>query len=569
MINHDDYIDKIISLIPIVLIALAFYIVVHCTGLLFESYEITETLLWLIPLFFAIIFFIMTFSFVLCFKDIKKLFKKIDRKTWIILLVIFIFGLSLRTFVAPHTHRIYYDEDLYLNISQNIARDGRMYVCNYGTQEECFSHDYNKQPNGYAFLISIPFFLFGPSEIAAHYITAVVSSFTTIIVFLITYLMFENKKVAFFSSLIFIFIPIAIIWAPTTSQGTIFMFFSALTIFGFLSYFKNSSNKILLFSFACLAYTIQIRTEGILLIALIALLFIIMDKDLFKKISKANFLIIIVVFSLLITPHLIHTNAIKDSWWGEQEDEEKLGLEHVDNNLHDNVLFFLENTRYPVVFTALSLIGIAFRKYNREKIFLIFWFLAFFGLYLLFYGGSVNFGVDVRFSLSYYVPLAILGGCGSYFIANLINKIIKKQLISVSCISILIIFSFLPFYGFVNSVGIESWSARIPHDFIVENIDDLEEDSMVFTYVPSIVLINGGNAVYSGYITNDEIVKEIFDERENVYYYEEYWTTAPIEPYISVKNYFHDNFILKPINSINESNRGMTRNFTIYSMEMK
>ena len=56
MINHEHFMDRVISLIPIALIALFIYILVYSTGLLFDSNEIIDTLLWLIPLFFLIIF---------------------------------------------------------------------------------------------------------------------------------------------------------------------------------------------------------------------------------------------------------------------------------------------------------------------------------------------------------------------------------------------------------------------------------------------------------------------------------------------------------------------------------
>ena len=42
-----------------------------------------------------------------------------------------------------------------------------------------------------------------------------------------------------------------------------------------------------------------------------------------------------------------------------------------------------------------------------------FYFLLFFGIDLLFYAGSYNYGADVRYSLVTYPPLAVLGGLGA------------------------------------------------------------------------------------------------------------------------------------------------------------
>ena len=621
-----DFKDRIISIIPLFLIIIVIYSFAYFVQTTYSTEETFNILMWLTPISFAITFGLIIFSFFWSYKELYKLFKKINKKTWIALLIIFIVGLSLRTFYAPHTHRLYYDDDIYLAISQNIARHGKIYVCGYGTQDECLNIGYNKQPNGYSFLVSIPFFLFGTNESLAHYFTAIVSSMTIIIVFLIAYLMFKSKKIGILSSLIFVFIPITIRWAPTTSQGPIFLFFSALTVLAFLIYFKSFSNKIFLFSFASLAYTIQIRTEGFLLIFLIALMFMLLNKDLTKKIKdkdnliifscfsiliiflsliylisantlNPNFLIkspdfIIIVFlailffsitifmfdkirkwqvmaiiiclSLLLVPHIIHMGAVKGESWGAEG--EKISLEYLDKNLEDNTMFFFENTRFPVVFTLLSLIGLAYHRLWKKKMFLGAWFLLFFVLYLSFYAGSFNAGVDVRFSLALYVPIAIFAGLGAVLISEILKKIVKQKFISIGVVAILITISFIPFYGFAGSVGQEAWSARLAHDFIIEEMQDLDDDSWIFTYVPSVVLINGKNAVYSDYVFNKEIVNKIFKETENVYFFEEYWCAAQISPYKDTCDYFHENFDLKEIANVTGTGRGMTRTFTLYKM---
>jgi len=559
-----DLKQKIITVIPLVLITLALYIIILISSWIDNT--IYDNLIWITPIFFAIILSLMVFSFIWSLKDIRKLFLKIDKKTWIILLVIFLVGLSLRTFVAPHVHRLLYDEDIYLNIGQNIAREGKAVNCMYGSQEKCFQEEYNKQPNGYPFLMSIVF-LFGTSESAAYYATAIISSLTIILVFLISYLLFENEKISVFSTLIFTLTPIAILWAPTTSSDAVFIFFAGLTVFAFLSYFKNSKNNILLFSFASLAYAIQIRTEGILLVLLVIIMFPFLKKDFFNEIRKKEFLIILIIFSLLILPHLMHLDSVKEESWGAKGD--KLGLEYVNKNLKDNVMLFFENTRFPVVFTILSLIGLALRKVWKEKIFLGLWFLSFFVLYLLFYAGSFNMGVDVRFSLQLYLPLAILGGCGAFLIVDNLNKIVKKKWISSGVVALIIIVSFFPFIGFVSSVGFEGADARLADDFIIEKMKNMDHDCWIFTLVPSVVLNNGKNAVEAYYAKNNpKIVNEIFNKTDCVFFYEEYWCSS--EPWKSyVAAYYHINFDLIPYDSVNITVYGRTKTFTLYYMERR
>ncbi len=555
--------NKIISLIPILILIVSVYTLVYTIEIFFEKNDVIDTLIWIIPIFFLIIFSLMTFSFFYSIKDFKKIFQKIDKKTWIVILIIFIVGLSLRTFYAPHTHRLYFDEDIYLNIGQNIAREGKNYLCNFGSQTECFDYIYNKQPSGYSFFISIFYFLFGTSETMAHYINAIVSSLTTILVFLLAYLLFKSEKVGIFASLIFIFIPVAIRWAPTTSTGTIFIFFMALTVLGFLCYFKTYKNNILLFSFAALAYTIQFRPEGLLLVPIILLLFLIHNKEIFSKIKSKEFMIIITVFSLLIIPHMIHLNTVKDEKWGTEG--EKMSTEYFEKNFKDNALFFFENTRFPITFTFFAIIGLAFRNFWKKKIFLILWFLTFFGIYLLFYAGSFNFGVDVRYSLPIYVQISILGGCGVFLLYKLLKKIIKKEAIAIIISGLLIVLSFVPFIGFSGSVGIEAWHARLSHDFLVEKMEEMEDDSWIFTLVPSIVLINGKNGLQGYYAQDSEIIKEIFEKTDNVYLYSGYWCNS--DPWkSSICKYFHENINLTLIDTTTDTHKRQTMTFTLYKI---
>jgi hypothetical protein len=365
------------------------------------------------------------------------------------------------------------------------------------------------------------------------------------------------------------------------------MFFSGLTVFAFLLYFKVNDNKTLIFSLVCLVYTVQIRPEGLLIIIPLTIAFIFFKRNIFESIQKNHFILILIVISILITPHIIHMNAVKDDNWGASQ--EKIGTEHFKKNLDDNTMFFFENTRFPVVFTFLSLIGLALDKNWKKKTFLVAWFLVFFVMYLFFYAGSFNYGVDVRYSLTMYIPVAILGGCGAYLILIILTKIIEKTIelarmmyeekkgkflieknkikinwITTFIVIFLLIITFTPFISLVSSVGEQAWDARLAHDFLVDNIKKLDKDSWIFSYLPSIVLINGRNAADAYYAQNPDIIKDLFDKTDNIYFYEEYWCGC--EPYKSTTcKYFHDKFNLIIYNSVSKEHR----NFTLYKIERK
>jgi len=554
---------KLLSVIPALFIAAFFYFVRSSIINSYPAETIKQTLMRIIPIFLGITLILILLSSFQGLKYFRKLFKKIDRKTWITLSVILLFGLTLRTCVAPHTHRVYYDEDIYLNVAQNIVTEGRAILCNYGTQEKCFEGIYNKQPFGFSFLISILFYLFGVSEAIASHFVAILSSFTIIFVFLIAYLIFNNKKIALFSSLLFSIVPLNITWAPTTSAGSTLVFFTSLAIFGFLSYFKTEKNSILLFSFSSLAYAIQIRPEGGLLIPIVGLMFLLLNKRVFTIIKSKKFLLFLIIFCLLIVPHLLHLNVVSPENWGSSG--KKFSTEYLSYNLKTNTMFFFENTRFPIIFTFLSLLGLyQFRKYWRQKSFLVLWFLIFFGIYLVFYAGSFNYGVDERFSLNLYIPMSILAGCGAFLVEKSIEKR-KKKVDHFWMTSIFIIlFCFLPFVSLVSSVGEKAWDARLAHDFLIEKLENLDDSCWIFTHVPSVALVNGKNSLQAWYAQNPEIVDKIFEKTDCVLFYEEYWCNA--DPWKSGPcKYFHDNFDLLPYDTITE--RGKT--FTLYFMKRR
>ena len=68
--------------------------------------------------------------------------------------------------------------------------------------------------------------------------------------------------------------------------------------------------------------------------------------------------------------------------------------------------------------TLLAALGLWTGPAARERWLVALYFLVFFGIQLLFYAGSYNYGADVRYSLMTYPPLAVLGGLGAARVAR-------------------------------------------------------------------------------------------------------------------------------------------------------
>jgi len=282
-------------------------------------------------------------------------------------------------------------------------------------------------------------------------------------------------------------------------------------------------------------------------------MFIFLKKNILNSVTKNSFLLILLVFSLLVVPHLIHLNSVKDDNWGTAGN--KLSSEYIYDNFWTNGSFFFENTYFPVFFTLLSILGLAYGRMWKKKLFLASWFLIFFGLYLLFYAGSFNYGVDIRFSLTMYLPIALLGGCGAFLIYKNITKL-TKFLVNKNWIShimfgivILCIFgSFVPFIGFASSTGEEAWDARLCHDFLVEKMKGLDDNCWIITMIPSIVQINGKNFMDTGLVTDQALMSKLLNGNNCVYYYEDYWTYVQFNQ--TYGKYMHDNYKLTTYDSV-------------------
>ena len=96
------------------------------------------------------------------------------------------------TTLPPRIHRIYYDEDIYANVAQNIAVLRKTGMCNYGTFEygEYFAHwlQYNKEPSGWPFLVSLAFQLGGTDEALAFFLNNLIFTMAPPLVFFLVYL---------------------------------------------------------------------------------------------------------------------------------------------------------------------------------------------------------------------------------------------------------------------------------------------------------------------------------------------------------------------------------------------
>ncbi len=566
----------------------------------YNSWTLREQLKTLSPLALEINFLLLvvaagtTIVMFLKTSQFSNLFGSIPKRSWMMLGIILVVGLIMLVIVVPRDHRIYYDEDIYQNIAQNIAytkgsgsHQGETYqqsfanfwkrftgtagMCNEGKNEygeyTCYRLEYNKQPNAWPYVLSVVFRLFGVHEFAAFTTTNVIFILSIIVVFLLTFLLFNDNHSALYSALIFSFTPEVLIWSNTVAVEPATAFFAALTILGTLVFLKTRARAALFLTVVVSAFAIQFRPESILIGVVVIMLLVFFGRDEFKK---GSFYLIASLFFVLVIPHLVHLYAVKDLGWGGSGP--KLSLDYFEGNFKVNALFYIRNMRFPLIFTILFFLGLALKSHIaksyviKEKLAVFVWFLLFWGIFIFFYAGSYNYGADVRFSVLPSIPIALLAGCGASFLANTIKRRLKVNVIDYILTAVIIVF-FVSFIPFISAITQEAWGARADHRFAQQMAEVLPPESVILTHNPNMFLLWGKNAAQASLATEQRRYFSRFFHRYKggIYFHYNFWCNVS-DP---VQNAFCKNILNKfdctEIMSFKEKNY----EFALYEVKRK
>lgn len=550
------------QLIPFAVLAVVLYLIWrYAVGLPADTQ--VEALIRVIPIFLAIAFFSLIALLVVNRKEIRSAFAGVSRKVWAAVFIIFVIAMFMHAFVAPLTHRVYFDEDIYANIGQNILLEGKGILCNRGVlepQPHCYEYILNKQPMGHQFLFSVVYAIFGVNELPLHIMTMLLGALASVFLFTTAYLLTKRTDVGLFAALMLALTPVVIQWSATISAETYLLFFSLMSMTFLLIYVQQAKQKIsmLLLAAVSFAYTLQLRPEGYLILIPAALVLVFYDKNLKEKIGKLSFVVPIAVMFLLAMPTIIHTtSAINRDPWG-SDNGHVFGLEYLNNNISVNTGFFFENSHFPMIFTLLAFLGgavVLWKKDYKLASLLLVWFFVFFIIYGLFYAGSFEYGVDERFSDTLYPALLIFAGIGVYSIKDLL---VRKTKLSKNAafvlLSIVLVVVFIPFYSFTSQIGEQATVARVQHDFAYSIRSEIPKNCIIMDHVPSIWLVMGYPSMQTWFGQNQEVMDWAFNTTDCVMFYEAYWCGA--EPYKStVCKYMHDNYNLTEFKSVNVLDR--------------
>ncbi|HDM05773.1 MAG TPA: phospholipid carrier-dependent glycosyltransferase [Candidatus Aenigmarchaeota archaeon] len=523
--NTKDFLKTI----PLVIVALLIIFQVKNFVEENDANYIEEKLAQVEPIFLLVNFSLLVAFLFLNVKNFKLVFKNLKRWSIVSLTLTVTLALILRIFVAPRTHRLFFDEDIYLEIGKEILERGKGSLCNYGDSKGCYAYDLMKWPNAYPFLLALSYFFFGISEDVGFNLVLFLSILAVVFIFLASYLLFDDEKIALLSALFLTLTPIHMMWSNTAASEPVLLSFLTFSVLCFLVSFKVDDWKAHALAILSLAFAIQVKTDAIVSLALFPLMCFLLDEKLKEKILSLRYSFLWLVFLLLITPYLTHVYyAHRTETWG--ANGKKFGLEYARRNIPENLIFWITGyptIEHPFLFTFFAFFSILeIKKKRKEIVFLSSWFLIFFFLYAFFYAGSVRYGVDVRYTLSYYPAFILIAGYGT-------RKFIKGKISFLLLIIITILSSTL----YLNSVGTpaerieEAKQARHYHDFAINFSKNLEDDCYILSHVPSMYLVNGKNSLQTWFGQNNKVMDELFNKTDCIIFDDGFW--CQLEPYKS------------------------------------
>lgn len=478
--------------------------IVLTIGILFLYYvelsrsqpAIIESLKRLSPLFLQIAFLTFVTLLIVYGRDLIRPFLIIPAKKWILVGLILIMAFGLSFFAAPRTHRIYYDENIYLHIGQSIALTGKAQMINFGEFKygELFVNqgEYNKQPNAYPYLLSVFYRLFGVSENLSFLINNIVFSLSCLIVFAIAFLLFQNFKTGLYAALVFAVIPQSILWSNSTSAEPANTFFLSLTVLLMILALRSEKIGLYLLAAVSACLAAQCRMESLLIFPLLAVFLVLRNRKILKE-QKLYYIVPLVLF--LLTAHALHFVSFQNHPWGAAQ--EKYSLSFFGHNLGTNGMFFLNNKDFPMILSLALALAFFSRKFWKEKIQIVTWFVFFWGIFLFFYAGSYYYGADIRFSLMAFPAFSILAAIGLTNADDWIFHRFKKPgfySLIVVCVA------FLAFAPKMRTEGQEAWAARYDHYYAKEMLKSLPPNSIVFTHNPNMFLFWGASAAQASII---------------------------------------------------------------------
>jgi len=455
----------------------------------------------------------------------RDLWRSLERRDVVTMAGLAALALALTLLLAPRTHRIFYDEQIYQGVGQNLSDLRRAQMCNDGIVEygrlRCYATEYNKQPYAYPHLLSLAYRVVGVRPGVPFAVNAVAMAATACGVYLLAWLLFGDRAAAGFAGLLITLTPQQLMWSATAAVEPTASLACVLALVAAVQAWRSGSVAALAGAVAITAYAVQFRPESLLiLITLAALAW--RER---ASIGAWRLGWMSLLGFVLLAVHVAHLFAIRNEGWGTSG--ARLSLQYLWPNLRVNGPFFFADERFPFIYTGLALFGLAGRGRLVERAALTVYWMSFFGIGLLFYAGSYDYGADVRYSLLTYPPIAVLGGLGAARVTGWLAGRLpqgRERLAMTAALS----FQFLWYTPQVRATTEEGWAARADVRFARAVAAGLPAASYVLTHNPAMFHVWGINAGQMSLATVNPLQIDYLGRRYpgGVFVHWNYWCNA-------------------------------------------
>ncbi len=354
------------------------------------------------------------------FSTIKKQFSGIRRNVWILLIVIVLAGLLLRAYYVPTTHKLFDDEYAYQLVSKNFALEQKL--CENLPERKAMISECVRPVWAPAW----PFMMYISGMISADYfspfyLNILIGSATTLIFFLISFLLTRKQYLSLLPAVMIAFLPTSLKFSSTVVSDISSLFFASCTFLLILIYLQAKKESLLLLVLVTALMTLQLKFENfIIVLGLVAFLLLNSKRPKFRKNPLLIFItiltVLVLIFHLSNTYFLLNTDRSHLDWMHDEEQRE----EHFKPNLDRNIDFFFKDERFPLGTTIISLIGLyaGLRKKQKTTIVMLVIFAAYFILYTNHGMGHFTTSESDRYLLNMFIPMIVFFTYGLSFLSE-------------------------------------------------------------------------------------------------------------------------------------------------------
>ena len=392
-------------------------------------------------------------------------------------------GLAASFAFLPAVHRLFFDEDIYVNIASNLTRAPVAQITIFGGPDGPEVSSYYKEPPGWPVVLSLAFLLAGRTETVAFIAARIMFAIAIAVVYQLARASLQTRKQAVLAAILFGAAPVSFWFSPSAGTDLPAVVFAALGMWGCLA-----GNGPL--AAAGLALAAQTRLE---LIAITPLVWLAGKVPLKWKWGVLALVIAEVAhigWVMSITPDLAEAEKVSAAF----------SAEYAPQNLVENLRYMVSPFRFPAAMAIAAALAVVLSIWKKTRegrggsteatMLLALQAAALSGIYLLFYAGS--FDMNPRYSIQLLAPMAVLAA-----------SVVKRPALA----GVMILSMIAPHIGRDESLALPR-AHRIDHELSVQFASGLGSNDLVVSPEPEAFLNQGVKAM------NAVFVSELKDELE-------------------------------------------------------